>query len=237
MSDFDTIYTEYQPLLDSLAYEFGGKFHRWGADADDFRQEGVAWMLDKEKDLAERYEEMEPDAFGRYLARCLRNEFSDYALDIKDQGGGQPRQDAYFYSTGELKVLLPSVFDPDAWLNPPTFNGENRSTRAPAEGNNWVTTLADVSAGVSRLPTEDQLMLRDYHQHHIRNKDLAEFYKISEPTMSYRHTCVLKRLQAQLGGAKPKPMRPDVPHDPWRGRHSIGNAQARAIATSYYESE
>jgi hypothetical protein len=32
-------------------------------------------------------------------------------------------------------------------------------------------------------------------------------------------------------------MRPDDKYDPWRGRHAVSNAQARAIQTNYWSED
>lgn len=234
---FEALWGQFHPVVEGVAAEYARSYRRWGADAEDFRQEFVLWMLDHEAELAESLRELGPEQFEKYLARCLRNEGNDYGVDIRDQAGGQPRHDAYFYSTGELKTLLPSVFDPEAWLNPPQYGGENRSSRAPAEGNNWVATLSDVSRAFSQLDLEDQALLRDYHQHGIKNKELAQAFKVTEATMSYRHTQALKRLLKHLGGPRPSHMRPDTPHDPWRGRHAVSNSQARAMTSAQYEED
>lgn len=53
--------------------------------------------------------------------------------------------------------------------------------------------------------------------------------------MSYRHSQALKRLISHLGGEKPRHMRADVPHDPFRGRHAVSNAAARAMTSHQYE--
>lgn len=236
-TSFESLYAEYLPVIEGIAAEYGGKFRRYGAEGSDFSQEFAIWMMDNEAKLAETYDEIGPDEFERYLAQCLRHEAADYGLDIKGQNGGQDRHSAYWYTVGDLKTLLPSVYDPEAWLHPPKFNGENRSSRAPAEGNNWVTILADIADALRRLSIDDQMMLRDFHQHGEMNKTLAELNGVTEATMSYRHTQALKRLLAQLGGEKPKRMRPNDKYDPWRGRHSVSNARARAIQSGYYEED
>lgn len=237
---FEDYWTEYEPVVQNLAYEFGAKGHRYGADHDDFRQEMVVWMLERKNldKLNRKREEIEdPDRFGRWLAKVLRGEMNDYLVDIRGQNGGQDRATAYWYSPGELKLLLDSMFDPEKWLEPPQYDSEVRSQRNPAHGNNWVATLADVSRGFSRLRQEDRDLLAAFHRDGWRNKDLAYAWSITEAQMSWRHGQAIKRLLDELGGPKPERMRADTPGDPFRGRHAISNAAARALTSAQYEED
>lgn len=232
---FETLYSEYEPIIHSTAYEFGAKGKRYTADHDDFRQECIAWMLQKEKWLSRKRSEFDdPDAFGRYLAKCLRNTCRNQLLKMRESVGGQPLATAYFYSVNELKAILPSVFAEEEWLHPPQAEPGSRSTKAPSEGNNWVTTLVDVSRGVGLLKNEDEALLRLFHEDGWKNKELAEFNGVSEQTMSDRHIGAVRRLQEILGGEKPKYMEPG---DPWRWRRSISNAEARAVTSASYEED
>lgn len=238
MHSFEQLWFEYEPVLNGVAAEMGSKGHKYGSDASDFRQEFVVWMMDNERRLSEKREELGPDEFGKYLRACLRGESMDYLVDIRAQAGGQDRASAYWYSIAELEVLLPKVFNEDAWHEPPQSDGgSSRSAGDPAIGGNWIATLADVSQGVAKLEAEDREILHAFHRDGWMNKELAAYYQISESLMSYRHGRAVKRLLRILGDEKPKHMRPDTPHDPWRGRHSISNAHARAITNNNYESE
>lgn len=238
MTTFEDLYAEYQPTIAGVAAEYGAKARRWGAEASDFAQEFACWMLENEAWLAGKRAEIEdPDEFGRFLARCLRNEAKDYMLDIRDQAGGQPRRDAYFYTEGEVKALLPLIWDIDQWTNPPQSEDGGRSSKPANEGGNWIATLADVSRAFSQLDHEDKHILQMFHRDNYRNKEMAQVYKTSEATMSYRHGRAVKRLLKLLGGPKPRYMRPDDPYNPWRGRHAVSNAHARALTRSTYEDD
>jgi hypothetical protein len=45
---FEALWIEHEPIVQTVAHEYGNKGHRYGADTDDFRQEFIAWMLDNE---------------------------------------------------------------------------------------------------------------------------------------------------------------------------------------------
>lgn len=231
---FDDIYFRAQPIVAQVANEYARKFHGFGADGSDFGQEFLLWMHRNQAMLVEQFELLGDERFDRYLAKCLRNEAVDYGLDIKAQALGYERQDLYFYSIGELKVLLDCVFDRQKWLEPPQSDG-SRSAKRPAEGNNWVATLADVADGFSKLKHEDQELLRDHHERGWTNRELAKLHGVSESVQSYRHGAACKRLQEKLGGPAPKPMRKSETDPAWRGRRAISNATARAITSNSYD--
>lgn len=238
---FEMVWSEYEAIIQGISYEYGCKYRTMGASTEDFRQELLAWLLDNEAKIARKYEGLgDHEAFGRWLARCLRNEANDYAVDIRDQAGFQPRQGAHWYSTADLRTLLPSVFDRQAWTNPPKSddeNGRSRAVKALSEGNNWVTTLADVSAAFERLEPKEQGLLRRFHQWDEKNIDLAEEFGLTQQQMSAKHTRILEKMVEFLGGPRPQPMRADDPNDVWRGRHSIPAQKMRAITSSYYEED
>jgi hypothetical protein len=229
-----TLLDEYAPLVEAISAEGGRKFNRYGAEQQDFAQELFLWVYQNEEWLHAKREEIGDDEqFTRFLAKCLRGEILDYGLDIRAQAGGQDRASAYWYTRGEVAVLLDSVFDREAWLNPPQSDG--KSVSDPALGNNWLATLADVARGFDLLDTEDQMLLRRFHEDGERNIDMAMESEVSEATMSYRHNRALNRLLDKLGGEKPRHMRPDDRYDPWRGRRAITNSTARHITSNNYE--
>lgn len=229
-------FSEFEPVVAGIASEYGRKYHKHGAEAEDFRQEMWLWVhTHTDRLLTKRDEYEDDDRFTKYLAKCLRNECHDYGVDIRAQAGGQDRQSAYYYNRGEIEALVPLIFNDESWHEPP--QSEGRSSKAPSEGGSWIATLADISRAFTKLPIEDQVYLRERYEYGLRNKEQAELHEVSEATMSYRVGRGLKRLWAVLGGPKPNPMREHDRYDPFRGRHAISNSTARAIQSNYYEEQ
>ena len=228
-----TYLESFQPLVESIASRYGARHRVHGAEGADFAQELYIWLWENQGRVLEWAEEYESKHFDRHIAKVLENECKDYARDIKAQALGHQRNDEWFYSRGELKALLPAVFDPEAWTNPPQSDG--RSPSRPAEGNNWATTLADISRAFDQLNVADQVLLRSFHEDDRSNKELAEAHGVTEQTMSYRHDRAVKRLLDLLGGEIPRPARAGSSTDPWRGRHAVTNASARAYQDNLYE--
>ena len=233
-----TLLDSVAPMVQQIAGEFGRTNRVHGADAEDFVQELWCWVLENEEQVLEWLdpEVTDPKVGEKMLAKSLRNECRDYAVDIKSQALGYERADLHWYSKGEVRSLLPTVFNPDAWEEPPMSEG--RSTKAPSEGGNWLATLADIAQAFGKLPAEDQNLLRAFHERGWTNKMMADGEHVSEQLMSYRHDRAVSRLVKILGGEKPRPMREQFDkRDPWRGRHSISNSTARVYQQKAYEDE
>lgn len=226
------------PIVASVAHGCANRAKRWGEPAeDDFRQEFWEWILSHQKQVLDKHEELgDTRLFEKWVARSLWNEGHDYALDIRAQAGGQDRASAYWYTEAEVEALLDIVFDREQWLHPPQHDGEgSRSSRAPEHGNNWAATLADISRAYDALGKDDRTLLYEFHALGMRNRDLSRLYEVSDAAMSARHGRAVRRLLVKLGGTRPQPMRPSQRYDPWRGRHAVSNAHARAITAGQWE--
>ena len=226
-----------EPMILGIAAEYG-RIHRvHGADADDYSQELRVYVLENEDTLSEYLnpDMYSPDQGQRLVAQCLRNEAKDYSLDIKAQAIGYKREDLYFYSKGEVKALLPMMFDPEKWHEPP--QSEGRSTKSQAEGGGWIATLADVSQAFEKLDAEDRDMLAAFHRDEWTNVLMAEALGVTEQVMSYRHDRAVRRLLKILGDTSPRPMRAQTNRDPWRGRRSIPAPSMRAYEQKVYDGE
>lgn len=208
---FDSV----EPMIASIAAEYGRRHHVHGADAEDFQQQLRIWVLEHKQKVG-KWLDADPEGGMKMLAKSLRNEAKDYALDIKAQAVGYDPGDLYFYGKTEVRALLPSALDPEVVLE-----------GAP---DGLVAARADVAAGFKRLGPEDRALLEGFHLSGWTNKMMAQAEGVSEQLMSYRHTRAVNRLVKILSGSGQKPQR-----DPWKGRSAIGNGHAQAITGSDYE--
>lgn len=232
--------SELEPSIAQVAGKYGAMYRKYGAEADDFAQELRLWALERQDYITVLLdpEQTDPKYGMKRLLDALENEAKDYAVDIKAQSLGYKREDLYWYGRNELKALLPAMFDPESRHNPPQMEEGARGKRPAQEGNNWLATLADVSRAYEKLDPEDQLLLRGFHLHGWSNKELAAEYQVSEQMMSYYHSRALNRLLRNAGGAAPRPMRSAAKKDdPWRGRHAVSNAAARAAAINTWDGD
>ena len=235
MSTFDDLWPVVEPIAAGIAAEYGRRHRVHGADESDFRQEFALWLVENSAQVADWHAELDKQGFERMVARVLRNEGTDYGLDIKAHAVGYKREDLYFYSKGEVKALLPLMFDPEKWHEPP--QSEGRSTKSQAEGGGWIATLADISQAFDRLETEDRELLAAFHKDEWSNVLMAEAYGVTEQVMSYRHDRAVRRLLKVLGDTSPRPMRAQTNRDPWRGRRAIPAPAMRAYEQKAYDGE
>lgn len=228
------------PIVEGIATDVGRIYARYGFDRDDASQTALLWLYQHPGKTAQYLDEGQVGL--RMLARALRNEATNAGEDAKAAHLGYSRDDLFYYSKAMLRDLLPSFFDGEAWLHPetPDLDTERRRRAAPAEGGNWIATLADVSRAFAQLEQDDKDLLRMFHEDpQWSNKGAAGYFGISEQTMSYRHDRAVGRLVKILGGPRPK-----AQHDEgcaneecgwWGGRRAMSNSAARARQDNYYE--
>ena len=234
MSD---LLTELSPMVEGIASEFGRTNRVYGAETADFSQELYLWIVkneDKVRGWLESEDLNEREA-NNTLAKALRDTARTLAVEVKAQALGYERDDLHWYNKGELKALLPLMFNDDAWHEPP--QSEGRSAKAPSEGGNWIATLADVAQAYSKLDAKDQQLLRWFHKDDRSNQDLADDEGVTHQSMSERHDRAIGRLLRILGGTVPTPMREarSEPRDPWKGRRSVTNSTARSYQGAIYD--
>jgi hypothetical protein len=225
--------TELSPMVEGIASEFGRSNRVYGAETADFSQELYLWIV-KNENKVRTWLDPEDPAHG-LLVVSLKNVAKAYAVGVKAQALGYERDDLHWYNKGELKALLPLMFNDDAWHEPP--QSEGRSAKAPSEGGNWIATLADVAQAYSKLDAKDQRLLRWFHKDDRSNQDLADDEGVTHQSMSERHDRAIGRLLRILGGTVPTPMREarSEPRDPWKGRRSVTNSTARSYQGAIYD--
>ncbi len=211
------------------------------ATHDDIQQELWLWVLASKHKIARWRVDMNDEDFEKMLRRVFRDVGTKYCREQKAEALGYKLGDEFYYTTGMLKEILPSVFDRDAWINPPPVKGEgaqnsSRRSRTLDEGFNWVATLADVARAVDTLPERDQNLLRLVFSDAGARKDLAQSESVTVRAIDHRVDRALRHLLDALGG--PKWLSEGEDRRPGGyGRKAISNAHARAITDSDYDPE
>lgn len=235
----DELLTTLSPIMESVSHDMSRRYRQYGGSHEDFYQESWVWVASHPRKVIEWFDPdlTEPSAGQKMLAQALRNELHDIGESLKAQHVGYSRDDLTYYSRNMLRELLPSMFEEGAWIHPEQSDGgERRQRSVPAEGGNWVATLADVSRAYDQLEEDDRDLLFAFHSDGLSNKLMAEMHDISEQTMSYRHDRALRRLVDLLGGPRPRGSH-DEECDHVGTRRAMSNAAARSVQQSYYEED
>lgn len=214
-------------------------------DREDILQDLRLWALDHPTQVNRWCEESYDDReAGRILGRAMRNAAHRHCANEKAEQLGYRTDDLAYYSKGEIKDLLPAMFDTDAWTNPPRDITERVTRKPPAEGGGWLATLSDVSKGYDALTLDDRELLRDHYHHEESQKSIAKRLDISQPAVANRIDKAVGRLVRNLGGTRPRSTHfPD--EDGWcecgwghpGARKAITGAAARAVTSAQYDGE
>lgn len=212
------------------------KFHGH-VERDDIVSHLWEWVL-KHPAKIERYRENnEDDGYERILASVLYDEANIFARKERAARMGYSTHDEFFFAKAGIEELLPSVFDRDAWVNPPTEHGNARSGKALNEGNNWLATLSDLSRAFSLLESKDQILLREVYAYETPRAELARREKLSRKGIDHRIDAAIRRLWREVGG--PKWLTPEERDGARTGtvgaRKAMSNAQAQAITRNQYD--
>lgn len=221
-------------------------------DTDDLVQEALMWAVAHPGKLKEYVGDEDEQRGTRMLMGAFKNAAREYAVRQRALArGDEALIDDQWYSldvlkgTGKLagkRGLLHHVFDVNSWTNPEKPEGESRGRRDPAHGNDWLATLADVSAALDKLrrqnPAAAELIEAHYHWGATYEQiGLGLEPPVSRETVSKRIDRAIKKVQEILGGPRPKR---EPEEDGWENgivgtRRAISNAHARAITGADYE--
>jgi RNA polymerase sigma factor (sigma-70 family) len=224
------------PLLTQAAREVARQF-AGHVSLEDMQQEALLWALSNPRKVKEYLEDEDHKQGSRMLYAGVRNRLRWVAVREKAARVGYSPADLAWYSVEQIeKELLPCVFDPEKWANPPQ-EGENlgvRSTADPAHGNGWMAMLADVADAYAKLGQREQRILWLKYREDYKQRDIAAAFEIAESSVSEQLDRSVRKIHQLLGGD-----RPEYEEDEIRiGRRSvISNAAAQAITSGEYAGE
>lgn len=211
---------EYRDMVQQIATQVKRQFHM--VERDDIVQELWLW-------LAEHTERVEEYASRgkhgeRQLATALRRAGRAFAIKEKAAIVGYDLDDLYWYSTAQLRELLPLVMDRSLWVETgvPAETGRVSSTSDPAHGNNRLAILCDIRASLETCSERDKLLLWTHFGLGMEEDEHALTLGITTETLRKRVTRALQRLQRALGGPRPDQVYVGT-------RRALSNAQAQAI--------
>ena len=118
---------------------------------------------------------------------------------------GYRPEDNYFYELGLIRDSLTRIWDEEAWTSPPQPVEQAKvKHKAVSEGDNYVTTLADVSRTVALLSLEEQRLLRRHYHEGATSAELGKDLGVSPGAVDARMGRLVRKVQRFLGGERPQ---------------------------------
>ncbi len=173
-------------------------------ERDDIEQEIWVWVYSKPEKVDEYQDGTE---HGRNkLLKAMRNAAIRYCQEEKARIVGYRPEDNYYYDVGMIRSVLELIWDEEAWISPPMpeDQAQVKSTRDISEGNNYVTTLVDVSRAVKTLPLGEQALLKARYYEGLTSADIASGLDLTISAVDARISRLVKKIQRRLGGERPQ---------------------------------
>jgi len=171
-------------------------------ERDDILQEIFAWVASHGEKLEQWGQE---GAHGLAKAhKSMRHAGLKYCQDEKAAILGYRPEDVYYYETGLIKDALTRIWDEEAWISPPQPSDQTKvKHRAVSEGNNYATTLCDVSRVVGQLEDGERSILELHFRDGYGLGEIADLLDTTRAAVEGRITRLIKKLQRMLGGERP----------------------------------
>ena len=213
-----------------------------GSTVEDLAQEARIWVTSHPKRMEHWFNDESPKRGWVRMSRTLEKCMTKYARTEKAAREGYDPDDEYFYAMAMLDLVLPALWDEDLRRSGPSRDDgdESRvSTRKdPAEGSSWPAMVVDVDKAVNAagLSFDQWEMLRLKYRDGATYADIGRAFGVSQSTAHERMKRTLRKIQRQLGGAKPEPCDGSCVDCGGPGsRRVISNAHARALTDNQYE--
>jgi DNA-directed RNA polymerase specialized sigma24 family protein len=149
------------------------------------------------------------------VAFCTREKAAITGYDVED---------LYYYSTGQLRDLLPVVLDRESWGGTGVVQDLGKITGGgdPAHGNNRLAMICDVRSALEACSDEDKRLLWTVFGLRVDDDEYATSLGITADALRMRVVRALKRLQRHIGGPRPDGLYEGT-------RRALSNAQAQAV--------
>lgn len=203
----------------------------------------VASSLKKQYQMVER-DDIVQELWVKYLSTdtshmnskmvwsTLRRAGAAFCTKEKAAITGYDVDDLYYYSTGQIRELLPLVMDRTSWVQQGVVAdlGKISSTGDPALGNNRLAMICDVRSALEAGSDEDKHLLWTTFGLCLPEDEHALSMGITEDALRMRVVRALQRLQRRLGGPRPQ-------ENPTGHRRALSNAQAQALTRNQEDPE
>jgi hypothetical protein len=195
--------TEYDYLVESLAYEYHRKYPM--VEIADIQQVLWLWFVTHPNKMSE-WEALDIKDREKLIAKSLRNASIKYCEKEKAKTVGYELLDLYYYDNSVIEAFLPSIIA-ESYEMPAKIKDLNfkvAKSEGSNDGNNWLVLRSDIAAAFYKLTEAKQNVLRvrfstDNNEWSLIAKDL----KTTPDGARMKVQRAINSLIRNLGGWRP----------------------------------
>jgi hypothetical protein len=195
--------TEYDYLVESLAYEYHRKYPM--VEIADIQQVLWLWFVTHPNKMSE-WEALDIKDREKLIAKSLRNASIKYCEREKAKTVGYELLDLYYYDNSVIEAFLPSIIA-ESYEMPAKIKDLNfkvAKSEGSNDGNNWLVLRSDIATAFYKLTEAKQNVLRirfstDNNEWSLIAKDL----KTTPDGARMKVQRAINSLIRNLGGWRP----------------------------------
>ena len=177
------------------------------AEVDDVKQELLEWSL-KRSDKIQEW--LSPDLSKqeyrigiKRLAKTFNRMADRYCRKEKAKKLGYSVHDEAFYSTAMVEELLPMAFSSDIITKDPATEFVNNGGGDPATAGSFLASMYDIRMAIRELTLQEYALLVMRYEEGRTLIDIANYFGLSESTISRKVNIAIRQISRELGGESP----------------------------------
>jgi RNA polymerase sigma factor (sigma-70 family) len=177
------------------------------AEADDVKQELLEWSLKRNDKIQEWLnEDLSKQEYRigiKRLAKTFNRMADRYCRKEKAKKLGYSIHDEAFYSTGMIEELLPMAFSSNIITKDPATEYVSNGGGDPATAGSFLASMYDIRIALRELTIDLYEILRMRYEDGLKLDDIANYFDLSESTISRKVNTAIKQISKELGGESP----------------------------------
>lgn len=177
------------------------------AEADDVKQELLEWSLKRPDKIQEWLnEDLSKQEYRigiKRLAKTFNRMADRYCRKEKAKKLGYSIHDEAFYSTGMIEELLPMAFSSNIATKDPASEYVSNGGGDPATAGSFLASMYDIRIALRSLTIDLYEILRMRYEDGLKLEDIANYFGLSESTISRKVSTAIKKMSKELGGESP----------------------------------
>ena len=177
------------------------------AEADDVKQELLEWSLKRPDKIQEwlspELSKQEYRIGIKRLAKTFNRMADRHCRKEKAKKLGYSIHDEAFYSTGMIEELLPMAFSSNIMTKDPATEYVSNGGGDPATAGSFLASMYDIRIAIRELTLQEYALLVMRYEEGRNLLDIANYFGLSESTISRKVSTAIKRISKELGGESP----------------------------------